>query len=92
MSNIFPKSSHARNKATNTGSGPESWSCVLTDCRDYLLPKPANFCTNQGWDVNVDGACYNTSVTPKLIKALWNTTRAGENDIKRILPTEEYLR
>nr|KAG5705931.1 hypothetical protein BaRGS_010821 [Batillaria attramentaria] len=32
------------------------------------------------------------SATPKKIRAIWNKTLAADNNIKRILPTEEYLR
>lgn len=61
-------------------------------CRDFIPPLTEKNCTDNGWYVDVaDGACYNTSVTPPLIKALWNVTRAKENSIKPILPTEDYL-
>ncbi|KAK7496037.1 hypothetical protein BaRGS_00012738, partial [Batillaria attramentaria] len=63
-------------------------------CRDYLLDYNGlrSNCTDMGWDWDMDGACYNMSATPKKIRAIWNKTLAADNNIKRILPTEEYLR
>ncbi|KAK7116102.1 sodium- and chloride-dependent neutral and basic amino acid transporter B(0+)-like isoform X1 [Littorina saxatilis] len=62
-------------------------------CLDYVKLMPRLNCTDDyGWSGDVDGACYNTSVVPKVIKAIWNETLAKSNDIERVLPTREYLR
>ncbi|XP_070177888.1 sodium-dependent proline transporter-like [Littorina saxatilis] len=60
-------------------------------CWDYLIPSNVSACNASGWAAEKDGACYNTSVIPKRITALWNVSLATENGIDRVLPAKDYM-
>lgn len=65
----------------------KSWSTEL--CLDNVNMTDEAGCASMNWSINTTlGTCYDDN---NVLRGMFNETLAKENDIKRILPSQEYF-